>query len=190
MKPIVKTIIVAISSAIIGGAITAAAINYTINHDKSEAVTKIDPWIIKPTNLFAANDRDPFESFFKRHESIQKHFDQMFEESKKLSLPSFLTGDQVTNSGYEILEREDADHFYYDIKVGDLNSTSINTDIKDGQITISGTTERKNSEEQAQSYFKSSFKQSFPLPENVDQNKMQMLTEENKVILKFPKLKT
>ncbi|MGZ3691073.1 MAG: Hsp20/alpha crystallin family protein, partial [Pseudobdellovibrio sp.] len=98
-------------------------------------------------------------------------------------------------SVYDISKREDDSFVYYDIKVGDLNSTSINTKIENGYVSISGTEEKKSGPEvkegnaSTQSIFKSSFSRTFPLPGNVDQAKMQMLTEKDKVVLKFPKKK-
>lgn len=81
----------------------------------------------------------------------------------------------------ELSQREDEKFIYYDVHVADLNSTSINTKVENGYITISGTTEKT-------SYFKSSFNRTFPVPDHVDSNKMEMSSEGDKVVLRFPKL--
>lgn len=76
-----------------------------------------------------------------------------------------------------------------------MNSTSINTKVEKGYVTISRTEEKesgfdgKDSNRSSQSIFKSSFNRTFSLPLDVDQSKMQMLTEKDKVVLKFPKKK-
>ena len=98
----------------------------------------------------------------------------------------------------DISKREDDSSVYYDIKVEDVKSTSINTKVENGYITITGTTEKRNdtSDEKendglsSQSVYKSTFHRTFPLPEQVDQNKMQMTSEKDKIVLKFPKIKT
>lgn len=84
------------------------------------------------------------------------------------------------------------------IKVNDLNSTSVNTKIENGYITITGTVEKKSGSDDkkndsgfsSQSIYKSTFNRTFPLPEHVDQNRMEMSPEKDKIVLKFPKVKT
>lgn len=103
-------------------------------------------------------------------------------------------GDGTVN---DISKREDDNFVYYDIKVEDVNSTSINTKIENGYIIITGSIEEKsanidekeNNGFSSQSVYKSTFKRTFPVPEQVDQNKMQMMTERHKIVLKFPKIK-
>lgn len=93
----------------------------------------------------------------------------------------------------DIAEREDDQYVYYDITVPDLNATSINTKISDGYLTITGTIEKKSSDDEEnsgmQSVFHSTFNRTVPLPENVDEDKMEMVPEKDKVVLKFPKIK-
>ena len=97
----------------------------------------------------------------------------------------------------DISQREDDNSIYYDISVEDVNATSINTKVENGYITITGTTEKKVGSEKKEgdvssekSIYKSTFNRSFPLPQNVDERKMQMISERDKIILKFPKIKT
>jgi len=78
----------------------------------------------------------------------------------------------------------------------DLNSISINTKVENGYVTINGTFEKKNEGNRddekdklsSQYSYKSTFNRAFPLPENVNVDKMQMTPEKNKIILKFPKV--
>jgi len=160
MKPFAKTSLIALTSALIGAGTTAGVIKYTENTKHTQnEITEINPFLTE------------LNPFFKE--------DLFFNQS-------FSTAGLNTN---EISQREDADNIYYEIKVEDPNSTTVNTDVKDGHITISGTTEKKDSSETSQSVFKSTFQQTFPLPENVDQHSMTMFTEKDKVVLKFAKLK-
>lgn len=166
-----------------------------------------------------------YDDIFKKHESIQRQFDSLFnddffgqndpfEEMKKMRkqmqkrMDIFDSRNSAKSNPFDswfsdkfgggtvndVSKREDDNFVYYDIKVGDLSSASINTKIEKGYINISGTqekksTESKDSDSSSQSIFKSAFSRTFPIPNNVDQGKMQMLTEKDKVILKFPKTK-
>lgn len=101
-----------------------------------------------------------------------------------------------TNGGtlQDIATREDAESVFYDVKIADLDSTSVNTDVKDGYITITGLTEKKSEyndkNSSGQGLMKSGFERRFPLPKNVDGHKMKMTAEKDKVILQFPKIKS
>lgn len=97
-----------------------------------------------------------------------------------------------------IVEREDGDAVYYDIKVPNVSTTSISTKVENGYVTITGTTEKKSGESDndnesddfsSMSVFQSNFSRTFPVPENVDPNKMQMTSEKDKIVLMFPKVK-
>jgi HSP20 family molecular chaperone IbpA len=188
MKPFAKTSLIALTSAVIGAGATAGAMKYTEHKNKSEQAIELKT----PENVF--------DHFLKHqnqlHSQIQKRFNTFFEDQSFFKDDPFFKNDSFFSSHLtaptstnEIAQREDADNIYYDIKVEDPNSTTINTDVKDGQITISGTTEKKDNSESSQSLFKSTFQQTFPLPDNVDQHNMTMTTEKDKVVLKFPKLK-
>jgi len=187
MKQALKTSLIILTSAMVGGALTAGTLKHIHNAEEPAH-------FIEPTNRL--------ESFFKDHEKIQSHFknflaDPFFTDDLSKEMNSLHREMQeqmgqlsISNSAYEISEREDSQNIYYDIKVPNINATSINTNIKEGQIIISGTVEKKNNNEpnSTQSFFKSSFQRSFPLPENIDQHKMEMTNEGNKIVLRFPKI--
>lgn len=164
MKPLFKTSLISIASAVIGGMIVFAALNYTTTLRLKVQAEKPHRESIFDDDFFSQND--PFEEMIK------------------------FSGRTVN----DISRREDNDFVYYDIQVDDLKSTSINTKIENGYITISGSLEKKSqsSEEDssAQSIFKSTFNRTFPLPDQVDQDKMQMIPEKDKVVLKFPKMRS
>jgi HSP20 family molecular chaperone IbpA len=167
MKEIAKKILVPATSALAGGLVVVAAL-------------KLNP-------LTQPRHEQLFEDVFKKQQEIHHQFDRMFEAS----FPENFGGAAIT----DISKREDDSFVYYDVTVEDLKSTSINTKVEEGYLTISGTIEKKSGDEggednyAATSVFKSSFNRTFSLPQDVDPDKMQMLTEKDKVILKFPKIK-
>jgi HSP20 family molecular chaperone IbpA len=91
----------------------------------------------------------------------------------------------------DILKREDNSFVYYDVKV-DSKNTAVKTKIQDGYITVTGTSENSSEVNEAnrtaRSQSNSAFSNTFMLPKNVDANKMEMVYEKDKVILKFPKI--
>lgn len=142
------------------------------------------------------NTEDHFLSHQKSIKENRRHlFGPLFDDN---FFSGFDVLDTMGSMNEEISQRED-DHFvYFDIKVKDLGSTSLNTKIEDGYVTITGTTEKKSTSgsnddpegASSQSFFKSSFNRSFPLPENINQGEMEMIPQGDKIVLKFPKLKT
>ncbi|MFN3455365.1 MAG: Hsp20 family protein [Pseudobdellovibrio sp.] len=212
MKPVLKTSLISLGSAIIGGAIVLAALKYNpTTEPKTES-----KW----------SDRDAvFDDILKKQEGIQHNFDSLFDDnffnqndpfeemkrmrkqmekrmgdfgagrhSKSNPFDSWFSDKFGGGTIYDISKREDGDFVYYDVQVDYLNATSINTKIENGYITITGSLEKKSesseNDSSTQSVFKSTFNRTFPLPEHVDQNKMQMVPEKDKIILKFPKLKS
>ncbi|MGZ3722900.1 MAG: Hsp20/alpha crystallin family protein [Bdellovibrionales bacterium] len=69
-------------------------------------------------------------------------------------------------------------------------STSIETKVENGYLMINGKQDKKKSVGGGESIFESTFHRTFPAPSNVDSSKMQTQTENDKIVLKFPKLKT
>lgn len=132
---------------------------------------------------------DPFREMQRMREEMLSRMEG-FESPNSANNPFDLwfAGKFGGGSVYDISQREDENFIYYDIKVNDLQSTSINTRIENGQITITGTIQRGGDESSA-GLFKSTFNRSFPLPPNVDHEKMELLPEADKMVLKFPKLK-
>lgn len=219
MKPILKQVLVPAVSAVAGGLVVLVAIKLSpdlrskidsghpakLNHEaiyddifkkQDEIKNQFDS--IFNDDFFSQDD--PFDQMRKMREQMEKRRDEFSVGKHLLSNPfdswfSDKFGDGTVN---DISKREDDNFVYYDIKVEDVNSTSINTKIENGYIIITGSIEEKsaNFDEKendgfsSQSVYKSTFKRTFPVPEQVDQNKMQMTTEKNKIVLKFPKIKT
>ncbi|MEN0059796.1 MAG: Hsp20 family protein [Bdellovibrio sp.] len=216
MKPLLKKILVPIVSAVMGGAIVVAALKMSPNlRSKIEGSESKNPVTADPVfddilkkqqgirqnfdNLF--NDdffggSDPFEDMKKMREQMDKRMEKFGIKPHSMTNPfdSWFSDKFGGGTVNDISKREDDNFVYYDIKIEDLNSTSINTKIENGYITITGTVEKKSGsdgeESSSQSIYKSTFNRTFPLPENVDENKMEMTPEKNKITLKFPKRNT
>jgi HSP20 family molecular chaperone IbpA len=92
----------------------------------------------------------------------------------------------------DIQQREDSQFVYFDVKVNDLKSTSITTNVSGGYVTISGQIEKKSQDKDgaSENVYQSLFRRVLPLPANVDASKMETTTQGDTVTLKFPKLST
>lgn len=172
MKSILKPILVPALSALAGGLIVFGTL-------------KLNPHLItgnRHSNVRNQINETMFDDFFREAD----RFENLFPDKYKFG------SENLT----DVQTKEDEKAVYYEIKLGDLNSTSINTKVEDGYVTITGTTEKNNDHAEDQdenvfsrSVFKSTFQRSFPVPEHVDQNKMQVSSDAGKIILKFPKIK-
>lgn len=83
----------------------------------------------------------------------------------------------------DIAKREEENAVVYEVRVPDVVSTSVQVSASDGKVTITGQTMKPLLDGEATS----SFKRVFPVPENVDESRVEIQHEKNKVILKFPK---
>lgn len=134
---------------------------------------------------------DPFEEMKKFRKRLLEQFGH--EQDGFFSSPfDSWYGDKFGGGSVEdISKREDEKYVYYDIKITGVDGTKVSTIVKDGYLTVSGEVKRTqgtSKDGQEQSVFQSSFRRTFPLPENVDSEKMQMFNEKNKVVLRFPKI--
>lgn len=219
MKPNFKNIVIPAISALVGGVAVVAALKVSPNlrskldsprsNNQIESHDQIYDDILKEQkgirrhfdHLFDDDffgKSDPFAEMKKMREQMEKRMDELDGHSRSMTNPfdSWFSDKFGGGSVNDISKREDDKYVYYDIKVDDVKSTSINTKIENGYITITGTQEKKtgstdkgeSDNAMAESYFKSSFNRTFPIPEHVDANKMEMLQEKNKIVLKFPKL--
>ncbi len=212
MKPILKTSLISLGSAIVGGAAVFGALGYSpFIHSKIESerpnreavyddILKRQQGIqhkfdsLFDDNFF--NQNDPFEEMKQMRKQMEKRMEGFGDNRHSMSNPfdSWFSDKFGGGTINDISKREDNDFVYYDIQVNDVNATSINTKIENGYITITGSLEKKSqssdNDNSIQGVFKSTFNRTFPLPEHVDQNKMQMTPEKDKIVLKFPKLKS
>lgn len=210
---LLKKAAVPLLSAVVGGAIVASAIRLSPSiqalfvDDKAsgERGSIYDDIIDKQDRIrdrfdrFFDDDfftqRDPFEEMRKMRDQMERRMEKFGASPFTVNpFDSWFTEKFGGGSVNDISKREDDGFVYYDIKVRNLNSTSITTKIENGYITITGTVEEKDGDGEdgghsSQRIFQSSFHRTFPLPDNVDQDKMEMVPENNKIVLKFPKNK-
>lgn len=212
MKPILKISLISIASAIVGGAIVFGALKYSPLFGTKAKAEKSSPDAVyddilkkqegiqhKFNSLFDDNffnQKDPFEEMKRMRKQMEKRMEEFWTGRHSMSNPfdSWFSDKFGGGTIDDISKREDGDFVYYDIQVDDINATSINTKIENGYITITGSLEKKSqsaeNDNSSKSAFKSTFNRTFPLPEHVDQNKMEMIPEKDKIILRFPKLKS
>ncbi len=195
MKNFAKGLVLIAVGAVLGGLLVIGAIRYNplFRTIVASTVEMKGPAVQAPPS-----DEDDFFNQADPFQQMQKMRSQM---EKQMAAAAQAGGQSFTFSvggnSNDIAEREDAGFVYYDIKIADLDATSINTKVENGYLTISGTIEKKTGDGSgggngfsAQTIFKSSFNRTFPLPEEVDAAKMEMTSEKDKVILKFPKVKS
>lgn len=219
MKAVFKKITIPVASAVLGGAIVLAGLHFSpslsrklVASDSQQkqgrsAPLGIDDIVRKQAdidndfNSFFNDDffgqRDPFEQMKKMRKEMEQRMENFGKQSNTTKNPfDFWYSNKFGGGSIEdISKREDDNFVYYDIKVENLNLTSINTKVENGNISITGSVEKKEDSgdkdgSSSRVYFRSTFARSFPLPEGVDANKMETNADKDKITLKFPKLKT
>ena len=218
MNEFLKKLGVPVVSAVLGGALVLVGLKlqpnlsqnsagaseseanqiHPLSADRDEILKKQSERQSQFRNIF--NDRffgprDPFAEMQKMSQQMEKRMKEFNEDHNFEKNPFDFWYSQQLNGGSieDIAKRQDDNFVYYEIKVGDFNLTSLNTKVEQGQIRVTGSVEKRDEPGESgniQSYFKSSFARTFPLPEGVDANKMETISEKDKIILKFPKLKT
>lgn len=171
MRTILKQILVPFASAIVGGTIVLGATKF---HSDSQLKIEDKHFHNRFNN---PSVEDFYKDIFKKQNEVFRQF-----YPKDDPIDSWFPNKIGESPINDILKREDDNSVYYDIKVDDIQSTAINTKVENGYITITGTTEKKR-------FYKSTFNRTFPIPEQVDPNKMEMVSEKDKITLKFPKIK-
>jgi HSP20 family protein len=143
------------------------------------------------------SNNDPFSQIDKMHDQMRKRMDKAFGGSLlggSMFDNSFFNTDSfgdMTSDGLTIEEREDDDFKYVEIIADGIDKDSININISNGMISISGEIKRTEDNQgqsgRSMSSFISKFNKSFNVPYGVREENMKIDTEENKIIIKFPK---
>ncbi|MDG0815811.1 Hsp20/alpha crystallin family protein [Bdellovibrio svalbardensis] len=144
------------------------------------------------------DQEDPFRQMKRMREQMEKRMRKFAgeDQTRSNSFESWFSDKLGGGGTYGISKREDDGFIYYDIRINDLNPTSIDTKVENGYVTITGTVEKKNQDIGTDEtdristlhFYKSTFNRTFPLPDNVNADKMQMTPEKDKIVLKFPKV--
>lgn len=188
---------IALSSIVVGAVAVLGYQHFTHKEEPKLAAidrsfglprSQVDPFLNDLFNDdFFSHPADPFQEMRRMRERMKKHFDQdegggggVFD---RWWTKRFGGGD----SG-EIKQREDKNFVYYDLYTKNVNPEKLKVKVENGQITIDGQVEHKSEEGNNQSFFSSSFHRSFPVPPEVDGNKVKMEQEKDRLVLKFPKV--
>lgn len=158
-NPLLKSVGVAGFSAVVGALVAIAFL-------KIESVAKAQPM---PDRVVARYVEDPFTQVAKMREQMRQRFAR-----------------EDDGEGLTGIQRREDDHFvYFDLRLQDPKSTSLNSKVEDGYLNITGKVEKNQDED---NYFSSSFSKTFPVPDGVDAEKMQTEADGDKVTFKFPKV--
>ncbi|MEY4615820.1 MAG: hypothetical protein RJB66_780 [Pseudomonadota bacterium] len=121
-----------------------------------------------------------FERFFgKRHSEAPSEQEESSQEEGPFSIFSHRLGQPQVDT------REDENNVYMDIDLESFDKNSLSARVENGQVVIEG----NQKTEQGGSSMSSHFYQAFPAPMGTDASKVDMSHENNKLILKFPKIK-
>lgn len=138
---------------------------------------------------------DPFEDMKEIRERIEKKM-KLDSEYRNSSNPfdSWYSGKFGGGDIYDISKKEDDQFVYYEVRVPNLESSAVEAKVENGQISISGKIEnskdlyQENDSSEGHSYVRSGFTRSFPLPVDVEEDKMEMQKDKDKLVIKFPKI--
>jgi len=138
--------------------------------------------------------RSFFDSFFGGGddffgEEMFDQMDQMAEEMMKQMGPG-MGGPTALGNG-QLRRYEDESFVYLEFKLGHIDKNSLNLQIKDGNVTVKGQTKIENTTQNqfgsSTSISISSFHKTFPVPEDVKEEEVEVDHKEGALILKFPK---
>lgn len=192
-----------LSAFVIGGVSTYFVTDYirlknneNISHKKSsDESSKLH---ISGNKILKNNDSDdPFAQMDKFHDQVRKRMDKAFGGSMlggSLFGNSFFDSDafgSLSSDGIKVEEHEDDDFKYVEVLADGIDKNSININITNGMISISGeirkTEDNQSYGSRSMSSYVSSFNRSFNIPHGVSEENVKIDTNDNKIIIKFPK---
>jgi HSP20 family molecular chaperone IbpA len=161
------------------GGTQAASSTKAQNHLPMESIDDFN------RGVFSADSDDPFEQMRRMQGRLFKQFNQppiggAFGSWRPMPFSS--------NDVGEIKRREDEKFVYYEIPIKGLKKEKLNVKVSGGQIHVSGQTENKSDDGSSSTFLTSSFHRSFPVPADVDANKVQMENASDRLVIKFPKV--
>jgi HSP20 family molecular chaperone IbpA len=133
---------------------------------------------------------DPFEEMRKFREQLGRRVQNPKRQDSFFANPfdSWFGNRFGGGSVADISKREDEKFVYYDIHLDGLEGSTLQANVENGYLTVSGEVKRQIGTNSG-SLMHSSFRRSFPLPTNIDGKKMEMSSAKDQITLKFPKLK-
>lgn len=141
---------------------------------------------------FFQQNRSPFEQMKKMSEEMDKMFEESFQDMSKLTFDNWYEG-RFGGSINDIKQEEDEKYVHYRIDLEGLDKDSVKVDVSGGQVNVSGSSTKVEAQEEGQGNVQSevhrSFHRIFPVPANVDANRVEIETKGDEIHLKFPKKK-
>lgn len=138
--------------------------------------------------------KDPFETMRQFREKMDQQFQELDDKAGTPSpFDSWFSRRFGGGSIDDIKQRSDDKYLYYEITVDDIEATTLNTRVENGMITIEGETRKQLQDSEqgqnksSQSFMSSRFTRSFPLPAQVDADKIITEHKGNTIVLKFPR---
>jgi len=130
---------------------------------------------------------DSSQSMSQIRANIRKQMDKMMGNAFAAS-PIF-DRDLSMDNGIKISQGEDGQYKFVKISGEGVDKDSLDVQIKDGMVSISGRVEKKEGDGKTfQSTSISSFSQSFNAPNGVNQDDVKMVSENDAIVLKFKKI--
>ncbi len=197
-----------LSAFVIGGVSTFFVTDYirlknNENISQKKSSDESSKILMSGKKILKNNDSDdPFAQMDKFHDQMRKRMDKAFGGSMlggstlggSLFGNSFFDSDafgSLSSDGIKVEEHEDDDFKYVEVLADGIDKNSININITDGMISISGeirkTEDNQSSGSRSMSSYVSSFNRSFNIPYGVIEENVKIDTNDNKVIIKFPK---
>lgn len=166
--------------------------HFTVTNNSMANVLKVDKKTTEKKDtdvkMFSDNYMSGFES------KMEEHFKRIKEEQEKLfSDFNFSQKDPLSlKESVEIKTREDGKYKYVEIDTHDNNKDYLKVDIDNGLIRIYGeikdVKKEDNDNRKMYSSFVSSVSRTLSIPPGVNEKKAEILKEQNKIIVKFPKI--
>lgn len=194
-----------LSAFVVGGISTYFATDYIRlkNNENISTVEKSTETTVSQNKMLKQDDsNDPFTQMDKIHDQMQKRMNKAFGNSMlgtgmlggNLFNNSFFDNSSfggLTSDGLKVEEYEDDEFKYVEVIADGIDKNSININISDGMISISGeirkTDDNQSANSRSMSSFISSFNRSFNIPHGVSEENVKIDTKENKIVIKFPK---
>lgn len=193
-----QSFFIAIVSFLAGGSVTYFITDYIhlkskqhLSQEERTPISRDD--LLKSKKITKLDNLDPFDQMNKIHDQMRKRMTGILGHS--LGDPLFGT-DPFFNSknqsnDIQLNEYEDGEYKYVEISGNGVQKDSLKVDISNGMISISGEIKQEEANNSSNSFSKSSyiskFSQSFNVPDGVDEANVQIESNENKLVIKFPK---
>ena len=202
MKLLKSELVIIMSSFLLGGLITYFVSDYIQmkNQMNAKKVATTQREVVPTQSLSSKGDRnnnDPFAQMDRMHDQMRKRMGRAFGGNflgGSIFDNSFSNTDSfgdMTSDGLSIEEREDEDFKYVEIIADGIDKDSMNINISNGMISVSGEIKRAEDNQgqsgRSMSSFISRFNRSFNIPYGVSEENVKIDTEENKIVIKFPK---